>query len=165
MNSLKKWRKHHPEFYRFIRFNVFSNCATITNFVVMWIGSEFLFKTFKTIPFRFFVFDYTEPKSMMLCGFLSFLTATVASQIVNFFVQRKLVFYSGAKFGKAAWKYLLLAMILVLLSTALPAYSQGWFRELGVPDVILPTLANALNIIVQVVISYPVMKFWIMPEA
>ena len=91
------------------------------------------------------------------------LTATAAAQIVNFFVQKNLVFHSNEKFGRAAWKYLILAIILVMVSTALPAYSQGWFTAIGVLDTLAPTLANVLNIIVQVIISYPMMKFWIMP--
>ena len=34
---------------------------------------------------------------------------------------------------------------------------------LGIPQGVVPTLANILNILVQVVISYPTMKFWVMP--
>ena len=82
---------------------------------------------------------------------------------MNFFVQKNLVFHSDAAFGKAAWKYAVLAVVLVLVSTALPAYSQGWLIGLGIPQGVVPTLANILNILVQVVISYPTMKFWVMP--
>lgn len=163
MNQLRKWKEQHPNLFEFISFNVLSNCATITNFVVMWICTGFVFRQYKEIPFHFFIFDYTEPDSLMLCGFYSFLTATAAAQMVNFFVQKHLVFHSKEDFGKAAWKYLILAVVLVLISTALPAYSQGWFTDIGVPESLTPTLANVLNIIVQVVLSYPMMKFWIMP--
>lgn len=164
MKDLKTWKAEHPDLYEFIVFNILSNCATITNFVVMWIGTGFLFRGFQEIPFRFWLFDYTTPESLMLCGFLSFLTATVAAQTVNFFVQRNLVFHSDAAFGKAAWKYCILAVVLVVISTALPAYSQQWFRLIGIPGALVPTLANVLNILVQVVLSYPTMKFWIMPK-
>ena len=98
-----------------------------------------------------------------LCGFLSFLAATAAAQAVNFFVQKNLVFRSNAQFRRAVPKYILLAVVLVLLSAALPAYSQGLFLSLGVPQPLVPTLANLVNIAVQVILSYPAMKFWIMP--
>ena len=41
-----------------------------------------------------------------------------------------------------------------------------WIFKLfsGISETIIPTLANILNILVQVVISYPAMKFWVMPE-
>ena len=163
MKGLKQWKENHPDLYEFIIFNILSNCATVTNFVVMWICTGFVFKGLKEIPFQAWIFDYTTRESLMLCGFLSFLVATAAAQTVNFFVQKNLVFHSDAAFGKAAWKYAVLAVVLVLVSTALPAHSQGWLIGLGIPQGVVPTLANILNILVQVVISYPTMKFWVMP--
>lgn len=61
-------------------------------------------------------------------------------------------------------KYILLAVALVIISAALPAYSQALFVKLGVPQGLAPTLATIVNIVVQVVASYPAMKFWIMPN-
>ena len=83
---------------------------------------------------------------------------------MNFFVQKYLVFRSDARFGRAVPKYILLAVVLVIISAALPAYSQGLFIRLGIPQSLAPTLANIVNIVVQVVLSYPTMKFWIMPK-
>ena len=97
-------------------------------------------------------------------GFLSFLVATAAAQTVNFFVQKNLVFKSNAAFEKAVPKYIVLAVVLVLVSAALPAYSQSFFVNIGISEALAPTLANVLNILVQVVLSYPTMKFWIMPN-
>ena len=163
MKELKEWKEKHPDIYEFVIFNILSNCATITNFAVMWVCTEVGFRRFREIPFQVFVFDYTTKESRMLCGFLSFLVATAAAQTVNFFVQKNLVFHSDAAFGKAVWKYAILAVVLVIVSTALPAYSQRWFAGLGISETIIPPLANILNILVQVVISYPAMKFWVMP--
>lgn len=55
-------------------------------------------------------------------------------------------------------------VILVVLSAALPAYSQAFFVNVGIFQGLAPTLANVVNIVVQVVVSYPLMKFWIMPR-
>ena len=74
------------------------------------------------------------------------------------------MFKSNAAFKDAIPKYIILAVVLVIVSAALPAYSQKFFRDIGVNANLVPTLANALNIIVQVVISYPAMKFIVMPE-
>lgn len=165
MNAVKKWIEDHPSLWEFILFNILSNCATVVNFVVMWICTGFIFRTFADEPFRFLIFNYTNiEQDLGLCGFLSFLVATALAQTVNFFVQKNFVFKSNAAFGKAVPKYILLAVILVIISAALPAYSQAFFVNIGIPGGIAPTLANVVNIIVQVVISFPAMKFWIMPE-
>ena len=164
MGAIKKWIDDHPTLWEFIKFNILSNVATIANFVVMWLGTTILFTSFKEQPFRFFIFNYTTAESLMLCGFLSFLVATAAAQTVNFFVQKNLVFKSNADFGKAVPKFIILAVVLVILSAALPAYSQALFISIGVPAGVAPTLANIVNILMQVIISYPTMKFWVMPD-
>lgn len=165
MTAIKRWISDHPNIWEFILFNVLSNCATVTNFIVMWLCAGFIFTSFSATPFRFFIFNYTNVESNLgLCGFLSFLAATALAQTVNFFVQKNFVFKSNAAFGRAVPKYILLAVILVIVSAALPAYSQTLFSNIGILQGIVPTLANVVNIVVQVVLSYPVMKFWIMPK-
>ena len=164
MSGIKKWIDEHPTLWEFIKFNILSNVATVTNFVVMWVCTGFIFRSFSDRPFQFFIFNYTTQESLMLCGFLSFLVATAAAQTVNFFVQKNLVFKSNANFGRAVPKFIILAVVLVILSAALPAYSQTLFINIGIPAGIAPTLANIVNILMQVVISYPTMKFWVMPD-
>ena len=164
MSAIKAWIEKHPDRWEFLLFNILSNCATVTNFVVMWISTGFLFTRFKEIPFQFFIFDYRREGSLMLCGFLSFLIATAAAQTVNFFVQKNLVFKSNAAFATAVPKYIFLAVLLIIISAALPAYSQQLLLGLGLKAGLVPTIANVVNILVQVIISYPMMKFWIMPN-
>lgn len=164
MNAFKKWKEAHPDLWEFILFNILSNCATVTNFVVMWFCTGLLFAGLSDRPFQFLFFQYTTPESLGLCGFLSFLAATAAAQTVNFFVQKYWVFKSNAAFQKAVPKYILLAVVLVIVSSALPAYSQELFIRIGIPGGLAPTLANILNILIQVVISYPAMKFLIMKK-
>lgn len=165
MNVVKKWIKEHPTAWEFILFNILSNCATVTNFIVMWICTGFVFRALSSQPFRFLIFNYTNVESDLgLCGFLSFLVATALAQTVNFFVQKNLVFKSNADFGKAVPKYIVVAVMLVIVSAALPAYSQAFFVNISISSGLAPTLANVVNIVVQVVISYPAMKFWVMPD-
>lgn len=166
MKGLKQWMKQHPNVWEFILFNVLSNVATVTNFVVMWICTGFIFTTWNRTPFQFLIFNYTNVESDLgLCGFLSFLAATACAQTINFFVQKHFVFKSNAAFAQAIPKYIGLAVILVIVSAALPAYSQTLFVNLGIPQGIAPTLANLVNILLQVALSYPAMKFWIMAPA
>mgnify|MGYP001090821948 CR=1 FL=1 len=165
MTIVKRWIGAHPGLWEFILFNLLSNCATVTNFLVMWFCTGILFAPLNTRPFQFLFFHYTNVESDLgLCGFLSFLVATAVAQTVNFFVQKNMVFRSNARFCQAVPKYILLAVVLVVVSAALPAHSQTLLLELGVSPVLVPTLANLVNIVVQVVLSYPAMKFWVMPS-
>lgn len=161
---MKKWIEKHPDLWEFILFNILANCATVTNFLIMWLCTGFIFKGLDDTPFQFFVFDYSEKESLMLCGFLSFLVATTAAQIVNFFVQKNFVFRSNAAFSTAIPKYTVMVAVLIIVSAALPGYTQNALIRLGIPKNLTPTLANCVNIFVQVLISYPSMKFWIMPK-
>ena len=192
---MKQWIRNHPDLWQFILFNLLSNCATVTNFVVMWLCTRFLFAPLADRPFSFLVFNYTQvERDLGLCGFLSFLTATAAAQTVNFFVQKNWVFRSNARFRQAVPKYILLALVLVVLSAAMPAYSQAFFIGAGERENAQPltikyvkgtlavvhngnlvgvinevqlnwsTLATVVNVLLQIVISYPAMKFWIMPQ-
>ena len=161
---MQGWIDKHKDLWQFIMFNILANCATATNFVVMWLCTGFIFIKLSEIPFRFLVFDYTEPESLMLCGFLSFLIATSMAQVVNYIVQKKFVFKSNAEFSKAVPKYVLMVIVMVLISAALPAYSQKFLIGIGLPEGLAPTVANMINIFVQVLISFPCMKFWIMPS-
>lgn len=162
---MKTWIANHPNIWEFILFNILSNVATVTNFVVMWLCTGFVFSALNQTPFQFLIFHYTNVESDLgLCGFLSFLTATACAQTVNFFVQKNLVFKSNAAFSQAVPKYICLAVLLVVISAALPAYSQTIMANAGISHGLIPTLANVVNIVVQVAISYPMMKFWIMPK-
>lgn len=165
METVKNWAEDHPGIWEFILFNLLSNVATVMNFVVMWICTGFVFTAWNRVPFRFLIFNYVNVESDLgLCGFLSFLTATSCAQAVNFLVQKRFVFRSNAAFSRAVPKYVTLAVFLVILSAALPAYSQSVLSGLGLPQGLVPTLANIVNIVVQVAVSYPVMKLWVMPE-
>lgn len=165
MKVVKAWISEHPNLWEFILFNVLSNVATVTNFVIMWVCTGFVFSALNRTPFQFLIFNYTNVESDLgLCGFLSFLAATAGAQTVNFFVQKNFVFKSNAAFSQAVPKYICLAVVLVIVSAALPAYSQALFMNMGLPQGLVPTLANFVNILVQVALSYPAMKFFIMPR-
>lgn len=69
MNYFKKWKESHPNLYEFINFNILSNCATITNFVVMWMCTGFVFRQYREIPFRFFIFVIQNRKACSCVDF------------------------------------------------------------------------------------------------
>lgn len=158
---MKKWIENHPDLWEFIKFNVLSNVATITNFVVLWIGASFLFKRFADQAFDWTIFHYPV-KNGGLGGFLSFLLAYVVAQIVNYFVQRKLVFGADNSISKTLHWYILTVVVAGILSIVLPPYTTALFQSWGLSLGWAQAAANWVNIIVQVGINYPMMKFVIM---
>ncbi len=166
MNKIKEWIASHPNIWEFILFNVLSNVSTITRFVLTWIGTAIFVNSMKMLaPFRFLIFDYTSESSHGLGGFLTFLIAEALAQVVNFFVQKTWVFKSNADFSKAAPKYALLAVIIVVVNLILPGHvTTLCINTFHMGDQLSATIASVVNTLLAVVVSYPLLKFWIMPK-
>ena len=125
VGPIRQWIKDHPNIWEFILFNVLSNISTITRFVVTWIGTAiFITGLGLTQPFHFLIFNY-DTKGNGLGGFLTFLLAEVLAQVVNFFVQMKWVFKSDSSFKDAAWKYVILAVIIVFIVVLWPIFDPS----------------------------------------
>lgn len=161
MEAIRRWKTAHPDLWEFILFNILSNCATVTNFVVLWLTTGILFANL-TQPFQWFIFDYTAEGSGGLGGFLGFLVAYVCAQIVNYIVQRKLVFGATVDISKTIGWYILTVVVAGLISIALPGYITPILSQYV--GGFAATVANAINIFLQVVINYPMMKFVIMKK-
>lgn len=161
--SVSTWISSHRGAWEFIKFAVLSNISTVFRFVFTWLGTAvFLDILHLTQPFSFLVFNYTDTG---LGSFLTFLVAEVVAQVVNFFVQMKLVFRSEASVVSAAWKYAVLAVVIIVVNLLLPNYVTSFCTAtLGLPAGAAATVASVVNTLLAVVVSFPVLKFWITPE-
>ena len=164
--SFKSWTEEHTGIWEFIKFNVLSNISTITRIVCAAAGAAvFVNMLHLTSPFRFLIFNYTDPGSNGLGGFLTFLVAEVLAQVVNFFVQMKWVFKSDASYKETAWKYAVLAVVIVVVNLVLPGYVTGFCQQtFGMDAALASTIASVVNTLLAVVVSFPVLKFWIAPS-
>ncbi len=160
IGAIKRFKEAHGDLYEFIMFNLLSNIATITNFVVLNIGNSILFKALMDEPFRFWIFDYTVANGG-LGGFLAFLVSFFCAQAVNFIVQRNLVFNSNNKLGAAVPIYLLTVIIVYIICLYIPTLVLEPISAV-VGNFWGVNLTNAINILVQVVVIYPVLKFVVM---
>ncbi len=164
--AFKDWTEKHQGLWEFILFNILSNVSTITRFVVTWVGTAIFVNALAlTSPFSFLIFDYTSAGSNGLGGFLTFLLAEVLSQVVNFFVQMKWVFKSTADFSKSAPKFAVLAVIIVVVNLILPGHVTNLCTEtFGMGSQAAGTVASVVNTLLAVVVSFPLLKFWIAPD-
>lgn len=160
IKAIRGFREKHAELYEFILFNLFSNIATITNFAVLNLGNSLLFKSLMDVPFAFWIFDYTV-ESGGLGGFLAFLLSFFCAQAVNFIVQRNLVFNSNNKLGSAIPIYLFTVVVVYVICLYIPTLILEDLSAL-VGSFWGMNLTNAINILVQVIIIYPVLKFVVM---
>jgi len=162
VSSVTQWRDRHPDAYEFVMFNLLANIATITNFLVLFVCNVFVFAAWAEADFQWGPFDYSVANGG-LAGFLSFLVAYGAAQTVNFIVQRRMVFRANNKLGAAIPIYILAVVIVyficlyvpTLIIAPLTSLVGGW----------APYVANMVNIMIQVVILYPTMKFVVMRKA
>lgn len=161
--SFKTWTERHEGIWQFIKFNVLSNISTATRIVVALVGSFIFISTLKlTAPFTFLIFNYADPSSGGLGGFLTFLLAEVLAQVVNFFVQMKWVFKSSAEFSKAAPKFAVLALVIVVANLILPGYVTSFCQtSLALSAEAASGVASIVNTLLAVVVSFPILKFWI----
>ena len=165
MGAFREWRERHPDLWEFVLFNVLSNISTITRFVCTWIGTAvFVTALALTQPFGFLIFDYTSANSGGLGGFLTFLLAEVLAQVVNFFVQKRWVFKSDASFSTAAPRFAVLAVVIVVVNLVLPGRVTSLCVGLGMASGVAATVASVVNTLLAVVVSYPLLKFWVMPK-
>lgn len=162
-NSINNWVEEHPDLWEFIKFNVLSNVATITNFFLLWLGTGILFKSFADQAFHWTIFNYSVENGG-LSGFLSFLLAYTGAQIVNYFVQRFFVFDANNSISSTLHWYILTVVFAGLVSIVLPPYTISLFTGWGISMGFAQILANIVNIVLQVLINYPMMKFVIMKK-
>lgn len=159
--AILEWKEEHPDLFEFILFNIMSNVATITNFTVLWLGTGVLFATWENVPFHWFIFHY-RVENGGLTGFLAFLLAYVCAQAVNFIVQRKVVFGANVNIGKVMPWYILTVTVAGIISIWLPPYVIGFIQPYA--GGFSETIANMVNIAIQVAINYPMLKFVIMKK-
>lgn len=162
--AVRGWRKRHPGLWEFVAFNVLSNISTLTRFVLSWAGVALFVSTLGlTMPFGFLIFDYTGPGSGGLGAFLAFLVAEVGAQAVNYAVQRHLVFRGAA--AHSGLRYLALAVLIVGVNLVLPGKVSGACVALGLSSEVASVVAGAANTLLAVCVSYPALKYWIMPAS
>lgn len=160
IKAISGFREKHAELYEFIMFNLLSNIATITNFAVLNLGNSVLFKSLMDVPFAFWIFDYSI-ESGGLGGFLAFLVSFFCAQAVNFVVQRNLVFNSNNKLGSAIPIYLFTVVVVYVICLYVPTLILEDISAL-VGNFWGMNITNAINILIQVIIIYPVLKFVVM---
>ena len=158
--SFATWTQEHQGVWEFIKFNVLSNISTIVRIVLSTACTALFVNALQlTAPFLFLIFDYRDAG---VGAFLAFLIAEVAAQVVNFFVQMKLVFKSDASYRETAWKYAVLAVVIVVVNLLLPNYVMAFCQgSLGLDAALSGTVASVVNTLLAVIVSFPVLKLWI----
>ena len=86
------------------------------------------------------------------------------AQVVNFFVQKTWVFKSDANFSTAAPRFAVLAVVIVVVNLVLPGHVTSLCVSLGMASGVAATVASVVNTVLAVVVSYPILKFWVMPK-
>lgn len=161
------WKEKHHDLWQFVMFNILCNISTISRFVLVWIGTAvFVSGMGLTQPFKLLIFDYSSTTSNGIGGFFTFLIAESLAQVVNFLVQIKFVFKTDNSFREAAIRYAVLAVVIVVMNLMLPGYVTSFCQgTLELDAELASTASSIVNTLAAVIISYPTLKFWVMPDA
>jgi putative flippase GtrA len=162
-NAVNKFKDKYPDIYQFIIFNILSNIATITNFAVLNLSNSLLFRSFTSVDFQWWIFDYSVANGG-LGGFLAFFLSYACAQTVNFFVQRNMVFKSDNKLSKGILLYFGTVAVVYVICMYVPTLLMTPLMRL-VGNVWATNIINVVNIMIQVIIIYPMLKFVIMKDA
>ncbi len=160
----ESWFTRNQTLWEFIKFQILSNISTATR-ILLSIAGTWLFITNLSLtqPFSFLIFNYSAAGSGGLGGFLTFLIAEVAAQVVNFFVQMKFVFKGNTNYSAAAPRYAVLAVLIVVVNLVLPGYVTAMCLQFGIGAELASTIASVVNTLLAVIVSFPVLKLWIAP--
>lgn len=141
--SFQQWKEDHQALWEFILFNILSNISTIARFGVTWLGTAI-----------------TGGAGTIVVFF-----AELVAQVVNYFVQMKLVFKSTADMSKSAPKYAVLAALIIVLNSVIVPWCGVALTQIGVPEgIVNGILVPVAGTLLAVIISFPLLKFWIAPD-
>ena len=65
---------------------------------------------------------------------------------------------------RASVVFSLMAVIIVVVNLVLPGYVTGLCQGWGMGAGLAGTVASVVNTLLAVIVSYPLLKFWIMPK-
>ncbi len=136
------WRIYKLILAHFFRYTL----SSIASFVV---DSGMVYLLTKLLPL-------TDP----LLGTVSTVGARVVSSVINFFMNKKLVFRSKVSTGKAMLRYYALALPQLLVQTLL---NQGIYTLLGITEsqAALRTLIHVLVMTVLFIVSFTIQQRWV----
>lgn len=138
--SFKTWTEEHKTLWEFILFNILSNISTAARFIVGWacvaLGVPVLFGN---------------------------LLKELLAQAVNYFVQMKFVFRSDASYKESAPKYAVLAMVIIVMNTLLGNFGEPALASAIGNAGLANTIMSVVQTLAAVIISFPLLKFWIAP--
>lgn len=141
--AFQQWKEEHQALWEFILFNVLSNVSTASRFVVTWIGTALTGGA----------------------GIVVVFLAEFIAQVVNYFVQMKFVFKSTADFSKSAPKYAVLALIIIVMNSFIVPKVGELLISMGVAaTAVNGAIVPVAGTLLAVIISFPLLKFWIAPD-
>ena len=71
----------------------------------------------------------------------------------------------GVPLKRIGWVWKILAVIIVVMNLVLPGYVTGLCQGWGMNAGIAGTIASVVNTLLAVIVSYPLLKFWVMPKS
>ena len=79
-------------------------------------------------------------------------------------IEHLMLITDGVPLKRIGWVWKILAVIIVVVNLVLPGYVTGLCQGWGMNAGIAGTIASVVNTLLAVIVSYPLLKFWVMPK-
>ena len=80
-------------------------------------------------------------------------------------IEHLMLITDGVPLKRIGWVWKILAVIIVVVNLVLPGYVTGLCQGWGMNAGIAGTIASVVNTLLAVIVSYPLLKFWVMPQS
>ena len=80
-------------------------------------------------------------------------------------IEHLMLITDGVPLKRIGWVWKILAVIIVVVNLVLPGYVTGLCQGWGMNAGIAGTIASVVNTLLAVIVSYPLLKFWVMPKS
>ena len=80
-------------------------------------------------------------------------------------IEHLMLITDGVPLKRIGWVWKILAVIIVVVNLVLPGYVPGLCQGWGMNAGIAGTIASVVNTLLAVIVSYPLLKFWVMPKS
>lgn len=157
---MSETKKKNTTLREFISYALYGCITSLVDIGVFLLCRYLIFAPLASRPFEWWLISYDEA-SGGLCAFLSFAVSFAASQVFNFFIQRKRTFHADNNTLWSGAMYAVMVIVTYFFQLWLPTAIGGFVTGL-VGERFAATVLKCINMTTAFLIQFPINKWVIM---
>ncbi len=161
-SAWQEWKSAHAGLWQFVMFVLMSGITTLVDLATFAVFNFWIFRSLHDTPFFWGPIRYSVENGG-LTAFGAFAVSFAVSQTVNFFLQRKKTFHATNNAVSSALLYALMVIGVYFLQLYVPTLIRAPIVAV-IGAVIGDLLVKAINMILSMLIQFPLNKWVIMRQ-